>query len=234
MEIPQTVRDALADVPVDGATALEAGAGVGNGTAGLVDAGAAPVYAVTDHPDHAAGVRERVPEAEVVESDLQSIPLDDDSVDVILAHGLFNVLTNKEAAAIAAEFTRVAAPGAWLLVDDYDPMPEHAPIRRLFGVENAIAELVDGRPAYVFHPEAGLRQLFAGHGWDHERTKSLLEPVPWPEELFEAHLDAARRSAEPLDDALAEPLLAEAESLLEDAPSPTSRMYSLGLRHSTQ
>ena len=169
-----------------------------------------------------------------LESDLQSIPLDDDSVDVILAHGLFNVLTNEEAAAIAAEFTRVAAPGAWLLVDDYDPMPEHAPIRRLFGVENAIAELVDGRPAYVFHPEAGLRRLFAGHGWTHERTKSLLEPVPWPEELFEAHLDAARRSAEPLDDALAEPLLAEAESLTEQAPSPTSRMYSLGLRYSTQ
>ena len=194
MEIPQTVRDALADVPTDGATALEAGAGVGNGTAGLVEAGAETVYAVTDHPDHAA----------------------------------------QEAAAIAAEFTRVAAPGAWLLVDDYDPMPEHAPIRRLFGVENAIAELVDGRPAYVFHPEAGLRQLFAGHGWTHERTKSLLEPVPWPEELFEAHLDAARRSAEPLDDALAEPLLAEAESLTEQAPSPTSRMYSLGLRYSTQ
>ena len=234
MEIPQTVRDALADVPTDGATALEAGAGVGNGTAGLVEAGAETVYAVTDHPDHAAQVRERVPEAEVLESDLQSIPLDDDSVDVILAHGLFNVLTNEEAAAIAAEFTRVAAPGAWLLVDDYDPMPEHAPIRRLFGVENVIAELVDGRPAYVFHPEAGLRQLFAGHGWTHERTKSLLEPVPWPEELFEAHLDAARRSAEPLDDALAEPLLAEAESLTEQAPSPTSRMYSLGLRYSTQ
>lgn len=36
--IPATVMNALADVPVERGTALEAGAGVGNGTAGLLAA----------------------------------------------------------------------------------------------------------------------------------------------------------------------------------------------------
>ncbi|MGB9987187.1 class I SAM-dependent methyltransferase [Salarchaeum japonicum] len=229
-DVPDTVTDALADVPVDGAVALEAGAGVGNGTAGLRNAGAAAVYAVTADRAHAASVRERIPAAAVLQADLRSIPLPDDTVDVVFAHALFNVLTNAEATAIADELTRVAAPDAWLVVDDYAPVGRDEPIRRLFGVENALAELADGRPAYVFHPDTELRALFEARGWTHERTRDILEPVPWPRDLFDAHLDAARDTAASVPDHLADPLLDRARELTERAPNSTGRMYSVAMR----
>lgn len=229
-DVPDTVTDALADVPVEGAMALEAGAGVGNGTAGLLAAGAETVVSVTDDPDHAATVHERCPDADVLEADLAAVPLRDGAVDVVLAHGLFNVLTVETAAAVAAELTRVAAPGAWLVVDDYDPHPPDSRVRRLFAVENALGELADGRPAYVFHPAGALRRLFAGHGWVHERTRTLLAPVPWTREHLDAHVDAARRTAEDLPATVAEPLVERAEGLAAGGEDPTGRMYSLALR----
>ena len=230
-EGPDTVTEALADVPVEGATALEAGAGVGNGTAGLLAAGAGTVVSVTDEADHAATVRERCPAAAVLEADLTSAPLAADSVDVVLAHGLFNVLTSEAAAAVASELTRVAAPGAWLVVDDYEPQPAGSRIRRLYAVENALVELADARPAYVFHPSAGLRRLFGGHGWARERTTGLLEPVPWTHEHMDAHVEAARRTAADVPEAVAAPLLERAERLAAEGPDPTGRMYSLALRY---
>ncbi|WP_276259273.1 class I SAM-dependent methyltransferase [Haloglomus litoreum] len=229
--IPDTVTDALADVPVEGATALEAGAGVGNGTAGLLAAGAETVYSVTDEADHARTVRERCPGASALQADLRAVPLPDDTIDVVLAHGLFNVLPNETAAAVATELTRVVAPGGWLVLDDYDPHPPDSRIRRLYAVENALAELARARPAYVFHPAEELRALFTGHGWIHERTATLLDPVPWTHEHMQAHADAARRAATAVPDELADPLLERAERLAAEGEDPTGRMYSLALRY---
>ncbi len=228
--IPATVTEALADVPVEGVTALEAGAGVGNGTAGLLAAGAERVHSVTDEADHAETVRDRCPAAAVLRADLQSTPLPEDSVDVTLAHGLFSVLPNEAAAAVVAELTRVTRPGGWLVVDDYDPHPPDSRIRRLHGVENALAELAEARPAYVFHPAEELRALLAGHGWTHERTTTLLEPVPWTRDHLTAHVDAARRTARDLPDEVADPLLERARRLTADGEERTGRMYSLAVR----
>lgn len=228
--VPATVTDALADVPVEGATALEAGAGIGNGTAGLLAAGAETVYAVTNEAEHAGTVRDRCPAATVLKADLGAVPLPDDSVDVVLAHGLFNVLPNETAATVAAELTRVAAPGGWLVIDDYAPHPPDSRVRQLYAVENALAELAGARPAYVFYPSAALRALFDGHGWTHERTTTLLQPVPWTDEHMRAHVDAAREAAADVPDAVADPLLRRAERLAEAGEDPTSRMYSLAMR----
>ncbi|MFC7136010.1 class I SAM-dependent methyltransferase [Halobaculum litoreum] len=229
--IPDTVTNALEAVPVEDATALEAGAGVGNGTAGLLAADAETVYSVTDEVDHAETVRERCPAATVLQADLGAIPLPDDTVDVVVAHGLFNVLPNETAAAVAAELTRVAAPGGWLVIDDYGPHPSDSRIRRLFAVENALAELAAARPAYVFYPADELRTLFEGHGWTHERTTTLLDPVPWTQGHMDAHVDAARRAATGVPDEVADPLLRRAERLAAEGADPTGRMYSLALRH---
>jgi SAM-dependent methyltransferase len=230
-DVPRTVRTALSDVPVAGSTALEAGAGAGNGTAGLLAAGADTVYAVTDEGTHAASVRDRCPAADVVTADLRARPLPTDSVDVVLAHGLFNVLPNEDAVDVAAEITRVAVPGAWLVIDDYDPHPPDSRIRRLFGVENALSELATGRPAYVFYPATALRRLFAGHGWRHDRTATLLDPVPWTPEHMEAHVDATRELAATVDGEVAEPLVARATALASEGEERTGRMYSLALRY---
>ncbi|PSP48349.1 SAM-dependent methyltransferase [Halobacteriales archaeon QH_1_68_42] len=230
MDVPETVRTALEDRSVEGAVCLEAGAGTGNTTAGLLEAGASRVYAVTDDPEHARTARRRVrdlPAAEgttesatdrvaVLQGDLRATPLPDGSVEFVTAHGLFNVVPTAFLAGIAAELTRVAAPGASLVVDDYDPLPADAAVRDLFAVENAAAELAGGDPALTFYPAALLRRVFAGYGWTFERERTLLDPVPWTESHVAAHADVARESAAELPPELGDPSV--------------GRMYSLAFR----
>lgn len=238
MEVPSTVERALADRTIDGRRCLEAGAGVGNTTAGLLEAGAGEVHAVTNDPDHAADVRDRLADgsdgdrATVHLADLRSIPLPDDSVEVVTAHALCNVLAPAQLAVIAAELTRVAAPGATLVVDDYAPLPDSSPVRDLFAVENATAELADADPALTFYPAAGLRRLFRGHGWTHDRTRPILEPVPWTADHLEAHVDVVRDRAANLPDDLAAPLVERAERLAADiGDAEVGEMYSLAMRY---
>ncbi|WP_280587657.1 class I SAM-dependent methyltransferase, partial [Halorubrum sp. Boch-26] len=226
---------------------LEAGAGVGNAPAGLLATGADRVYAVTNDRDHARTTRRRIggdsddnggdsddnggDRLAVLEADLRSIPLPDGSVDVITAHGLCNVLYPATLSAVAEELSRVAAPGAGLVVDDYDPLPDDAAIGELFAVENAASELARGRPALTFYPAAFLRRFFAGHGWEFQRERTLLEPVPWTESHVTAHADraasmAAERPGEPGDT-----LAATVHRLASEVGSESvGRMYSLAFR----
>lgn len=229
MDVPETVRTALADQPVAGCRCLEAGAGAGNATAGLLEADAKDVIAITDDPTHARTVRDRIHDdrASVLRADLRSIPLADDAVEFVTAHALFNVVPPADAATIAAELTRVAARDARLVVDDYSPI-EGGRIRELFAVENALAELARGRPALTFYPVAHLRGLFEGHGWTLDRRATLLDPVPWTESHLQAHLAVARAFATDLPDAVADPLLDRGEQLAEEIGSAdVGRMYSL-------
>lgn len=234
MDVPSTVETALADRAVDGRRCLEAGAGVGNTTAGLLAAGAEAVYAVTNDAEHARTVRERVLDerARVLEADLRAIPLPDGSVDVVTAHGLFNVVPPADLPAIAAELTRVAAPGATLVVDDYEPLPADAAIRKLFALENAAAQLAYSRPALTFYPAAHLRDVFVGRGWRFDRRRTLLDPVPWTASHVEAHLDEVRAAANDATDATAaSALLDRAERLAAEIGSESAgEMYSLAFR----
>lgn len=243
-DVPETVRTALEDRSVEGAVCLEAGAGTGNATAGLLEAGASRVYAVTNDPGHARTARQRVRDSTgqaapanatdrvaIVLGDLRATPLPDDSVDVVTAHGLFNVVPTAALPGIAAELTRVAVPGATLVVDDYDPLPADAAVRDLFAVENAAAELAGGDPALTFYPAELLRRLFAGYGWTVERERTLLDPVPWTESHVAAHADVARKSAAELAPELGDPLATEADRVAEAVGSEsTGRMYSLAFR----
>ncbi|WP_129113965.1 class I SAM-dependent methyltransferase [Halegenticoccus tardaugens] len=236
MDVPQTVTAALEDRPVDGATCLEAGAGVGNATTGLLANGGRRVYAITNDSDHATTVRERIGRTEadrtaVIEADLTNTPLAADSVDVITAHTLFNVLLPAALPAVIKELTRVAAPDCHLVVDDYEPLPEDAAVSDLFAVENAAAELVTGRPALTFYPSAVLRRLFAGYGWEFDRELTLLDPVPWTASHVEAHANAARSRATELAAELGDPLIAEVDRLVDAIGSESAgTMYSVAMR----
>lgn len=235
MDVPRTVTAALDDRPVDGRRCLDAGAGVGNTTAGLLIAGASRVYTVTNDRNDAETTRRRVDRGTdrlaVLEADLRSIPLPDDAVDLIAAHGLCNVLDPAALSAVAAELTRVAVPGCHLVLDDYDPLPADAAVRDLFAVENAAAHLATGRAALTFYPAALLTRLFDGHGWTLDRERTLLEPVPWTENHLRAHADAALDFASPLPAAVGEPLASTAERLARDlGPESAGRMYSLAFR----
>ncbi|ELY67966.1 class I SAM-dependent methyltransferase [Natrinema versiforme] len=250
MDVPRTVTTALEDRPVDGAICLEAGAGVGNTTAGLLANGAACVYAVTDDRTHAETTLERVlanhnladrnrdgeqieRHLAVLEADLRRVPLPNDTVEVITAHGLFNVVPPADLDAIIGELTRVAASGCHLVVDDYEPLPETAAVRDLFALENAAAQLVDAKPMLTFYPSATLAWLFAGHGWTVDRSRTLLDPVPWTESHLEAHADVVRSKIDalPADSELGGALLERAEALVAAIGSESAgEMYSIAFR----
>ncbi|WP_396612165.1 class I SAM-dependent methyltransferase [Haloferax sp. S1W] len=240
MDVPTTVTTALEDRPVEGAVCLEAGAGVGNTTAGLLADGASRVYAVTNDRDDAVAVRKRVDDAiadtepdrtAVLEADVRSLPLAPNSVDIITAHGLFNLLEPPTLDSVATELTRVAAPGCHLVVDDYDPLPEGAAVRELFALENAASELVDGRPALTFYPGGALRRLFDGYGWTFDRTRTLLDPVPWTESHIEAHASVTRSLLADLPGELGEPLRSAVDDCADRLdPESVGEMYSLALR----
>lgn len=249
MDVPRTVTTALEDRPIEGAVCLEAGAGVGNTTAGLLANGAARVYAVTDDRTHAETTLERVRSPTdddgnddprrarnrlaVLEADLRAIPLLDDAVEVITAHGLFNVVPPADLDAIVGELTRVAAPGCHLVVDDYAPLPDDAAVRDLFALENAAARLADGEPMLTFYPAAALGRLFAGYGWTVDRHRTLLDPVPWTESHLEAHAAVVRSRVDalPADSELGAALLERADALVDAIGSESAgEMYSLALR----
>ncbi|KAB1198702.1 MULTISPECIES: class I SAM-dependent methyltransferase [Haloferax] len=237
MDVPTTVSTALEDRPVSGAVCLEAGAGVGNTTAGLLAAGASRVYAVTNDAAHAKAVSERVARAEpdrtaVLEADLRSLPLADDSVEIITAHGLFNVLPPESLDAVVGEFRRVASPGCHLVVDDYEPLPSDAAIRELFALENATSELARGRPALTFYPADVVRRLFVGDGWTFDREWTLLDPVPWTENHVRAHANVARSFASKLPDELGDQLAADADRLETAIGSESvGEMYSIAFQY---
>ncbi|SFR91339.1 Methyltransferase domain-containing protein [Halomicrobium zhouii] len=236
MDVPRTVTAALADRPVDGATCLEAGAGVGKTTAGLLADGADRIYAVTNDAEHARTVQDRVgrdhvDRVAVVEADLVATPIASDSVEIITAHGLCNVLPLATLDAVLEELTRVAAPGCHLVVDDYEPLPEDAAMGDLFAVENAASELARGRSALTFYPATTLRRVIVGHGWEFDRERTLLDPVPWTANHVAAHANAARASARTLPDGMGAPLLTEIDRLVDEiGEESTGTMYSLAFR----
>lgn len=235
MEPPTTVTKALADRPVAGATCLEAGAGVGNGTVGFLDADADHVFAISNDHDHVAAVGDRVPEAErdrttLMHGDLRSIPLPDSSVDIVLAHALVGVLAPADLEPILEELTRVARPGAHLVVDDYAPLPPDSPVRRLFAIENAASEIATGRAALYFYPPGLLRRLCAGYGWAFDRERTLLDPVPWSAGLLDEHVDVVRDHADSQPGELGQELARVAERIRDETGSAdVGRMYSLAM-----
>ena len=234
MEVPETVRSAIADRPVDGRVCLEAGAGAGNMSGALLEAGADTVYAVTRDPAHAEDVRERFAGEErltVIEADLREKPLPDDSVDVITAHALFNVVVPSAAAEIIADLTRMATPGAHLVVDDYERLPTSSAIREVFAAENAATELTHSRPVLTEYSSELIRRLCGGYGWTHDRTKNILAPVPWHADLVDAHVDIVAETAEELPESLREGLVNAAERAAAEARGESvGEMYSVALR----
>lgn len=239
-DVPTSVRRSLADVPVSGATCLEAGTGVGNVTAHLAASGASAVYSVSNEREHLDRARERVdaPGVALLEADLTCLPLEAGAVDLVTAHGLVNVVPPSELAAVTTELTRVAAAGGQLVVNDYGRPPaageRSTPVERLFAVENAAARLADGRPALTFYPAAHLRALLVGLGWEHVGTDLLTSEVPWDRALLEAHLGVVERLAAevdpPLDEALEDAAREAVAAVEEGAVVHAGTMYSLRMR----
>lgn len=230
----ETLTTALADISVEGAVCLDAGAGAGNTAAALQDSGADSVLTVTNDASHAVSVRERFSTdsgVTTLHADLRSVPLPADAVELVTAHALFNVVATPETTAIIRELARVTAPGGRVVVDDYAPLPD-GPVRDLFAAANAVGELNTARPTYTFYPREHLRWLFERAGWTHVRTASLLNPVPWTADLLDTHAELIASQAATLPDELAVALRDRASAIREQAGDSveTGEMYSLLFR----
>lgn len=231
MNLPRTVLTAVADQPVDGRLCLEAGAGVGAMSAALLDAGAKRVYAMSNDRADVLLTRRRMGSQdglEPLEADLQEIPLKTESIELITAHGLCNLLNPESLQAVTDEFNRIACPGCRLIVDDYDPLSKDAEIRQLFAIENAAAALGKGDAAVTFYPSRLLKRQFSAAGWTFERELTLLEPVPWTGSHLSAHANVVEELSPKMPSPLDEYLSTRAQQLVttighEDA----GRMYSL-------
>ena len=106
---------------VAGKDVLDAGCGVGYGIEILASAGAATVSGVDIDPAALREAEDRFGEsaATIVEGDLQDLPLDDDSFDVVVC---FEAIEHVEDGGRAlAEFRRVLRPDGLLLVSSPNP-----------------------------------------------------------------------------------------------------------------
>jgi ubiquinone/menaquinone biosynthesis C-methylase UbiE len=114
LEIEQPiVREILAGLPVG--VALDAACGTGRHTEYLASLGH-EVIGIDTSPEMLARAREKVPEGEFHEADLHEVPLEDDSVDlVVCAIALSHV---PELAGALTELVRVLRPSGHLVVSD--------------------------------------------------------------------------------------------------------------------
>ncbi|GIF67741.1 hypothetical protein Ais01nite_57760 [Asanoa ishikariensis] len=107
------VREIVDPLPVG--DALDAACGTGRLTEYLAGLGHR-VIGVDSSPDMLAHARERVPDADLREGDLNALPLDDDSVDLVVCALALTHLP--ELGPVLKEFARVLRPGGQLVISD--------------------------------------------------------------------------------------------------------------------
>jgi SAM-dependent methyltransferase len=106
------IDDLLADLPED-PLVLDVGCGDGARTLANLPAGSLGIDVARSGLDLAA---DAVPEARLLQADMVSLPLADDTVDAITAyHAVFHV-PRENHAAVYREFARVLRPGGWVLM----------------------------------------------------------------------------------------------------------------------
>lgn len=112
-------RYALALPHVAGRVVLDAGCGVGWGSALVLQAGAAAVIGVDIAAEAVLDARSRVPEAVFVRADVMSLPLSDEVVDVVICMEALEHTADYERA--LDEFVRVLRPDGMLFISSPNP-----------------------------------------------------------------------------------------------------------------
>jgi SAM-dependent methyltransferase len=112
-------RYRLAAQAAGGRTVLDAGCGVGWGTTLLLDAGALAAVGVDIADEAVVDAQRRAPQASFVRGDLRSLPLGDDTFDLVVCFEAIEHI--EEPRRGLDELARVLAPGGTLLVSSPNP-----------------------------------------------------------------------------------------------------------------
>jgi len=201
----------MKDVNVEGSICLEAGTGAGNMTRYLVQRGAKLVYSISNNQEHLDYARSKLSDEEAkrvrfINADLRRLNfLSDNTIDLITAHMLINVVPAVELFLIFKELTRVAKKGALIVINDYNPLSSYITkrsrlVEELFRIENAISYLVEGKPALVWYPSEYITDLLQLSGWKLESVRLLYHKTPWERELLQEHLEVIKETCIKLND----------------------------------
>ncbi len=152
--------------PAEGERVLDVGCGTGNGALLAAERGATvtgvdPAQRLIDVA--AAQAAERGLDADFVLGDAASIPLPDDSADVVLS--IFGIIFAPDPQAAAAEGARVLAPGGRMVISAW--IPEGAIFKAVRTRREALAAIADepaGPPPLAWHEPGALGGLFGAHG----------------------------------------------------------------------
>jgi len=201
----------MKDVNVEGSICLEAGTGAGNMTRYLVKRGAKLVYSISNNQEHLDYARSKLSDeaakrVRFINADLRRLNfLSDNTIDLITAHMLINVVPAVELFLIFKELTRVAKKGALIVINDYNPLSSYITershlVEELFRIENAISYLVEGKPALVWYPSEYITDLLQLSGWKLESVRLLYHKTPWERELLQEHLEVIKETCIKLND----------------------------------
>ena len=152
--------------PADGERVVDVGCGTGNGALLAAERGAKvtgvdPAQRLIDVA--AAQAAERGLDADFVLGDAASIPLPDDSADVLLS--IFGLIFAPDPQAAAAEAARVLAPGGRIVISAW--IPEGTIFKAVRTRREALAAIADepaGQPPLAWHEPGKLGELFGALG----------------------------------------------------------------------
>jgi len=195
-----SIQKFMSDVPIKGLICLDAGTGTGGMTRYLVERGAKLVFSISNNQEHLDYARSKCSTEEIrkirfVNADLADLKfLSSETVDLITAHMLINVVYPIKLFSIFKELTRVARKNSLLTIIDYNPLYTYQTdkshlVEELFKIENAIHYLVEGEPALIWYPSEYIINSLQLLGWMPESINLIYSKTPWEKELLNEHMD---------------------------------------------
>ncbi len=191
--LPASEAVVEAAAPAPGERVVDVGCGTGN-AALLAAGGGARVTGVDPAPRlievAAAEALDRGFEAEFVLGEASSIPLGDDSANLVLS--VFGAIFDPDPGAAVAEMARVCAPGGRIVQSVWVPGGALADAART--AREAIAAAIGEDPpgeAFPWHERKALEELFGPHGFAVElEERSLTFTAGSPREFAATEIDS--------------------------------------------
>ncbi|MEO0127269.1 MAG: class I SAM-dependent methyltransferase [candidate division WOR-3 bacterium] len=194
------IEKSMKDIGVNGLVCLEAGTGAGNMTRYLVKNGAKLVYSISNNEEHLEYARKRLSDKEAervkfIKADLCNLSIiPSETVDLVTAHMLINVVPPTEILLIFRELTRVTKINGLIVINDYNPLSSYMGkrsylVEELFKIENALNYLIESKPALVWYPAEYIIQLLKLLGWVLEDMELVYKKTPWEKDLLKEHVE---------------------------------------------